>query len=288
MKVFLILPVLASLLVHMASAVQIIQRFFIAVIFLHQEVGLSFISPTSISLFRDVSKIIRVKDMMQHLKKPPFLLQSFAKLDCSCKIEFLNFRSCCNIIWTYVACTLFPTTRVKPGVRISIGLLPSFCHAFSTLCKVLQHLWVHKIEEIVVELELINLLQFFLTGGLSIVMHLIGLPFCGVFVTVGNQAAIIPIHVYGLQKAVKQLTCCHHVLLIFQLQLKIWYSYNVNNVRKTTYLVIKNTVWSCISIIWGRIGAEGQCAAEPLQVMLKIVFPLYSNEISGSVFCPFL
>ena len=110
-------------------------------------------------------------------------------------------------------------------------------------------------------------------------MHLIGLPFCRVFVTVGNQAAIIPIHVYGLQKAVKQLTCCHHVLLIFQLQLKIWYSYNVNNVRKTTYLVIKNTVWSCISIIWGRIGAEGQCAAEPLQVMLKIVFTLYSNQI---------
>ena len=28
-----------------------------------------------------------------------------------------------------------------------------------------------------------------------------------------------------------------------------------------------------------RVGAEGYCTAEPLQMMLKIVFPFYSNQI---------
>ena len=49
--------------------------------------------------------------------------------------------------------------------------------------------------------------------------------------------------------------------------------------EKTTYLVIKNTVWFSIWIMWGRVGAEGQCAAEPLQLMLQIVFLFYSNQI---------
>ena len=95
-----------------------------------------------------------------------------------------------------------------------MGLLPSFLHAFRILRKVLQHLGVLPIVEIVVILELINLFQFFLAEGLSIAMHLIGLPFCWVFVTVGNQTAIIPILVHVLN-ALVELACCHNVLLIF-------------------------------------------------------------------------
>ena len=108
--------------------------------------------------------------------------------------------------------------------RKSIRLHPSLFRAFGTLCIVLQHLWVHHICIIVVILEVINLFQLFLVGGLSIVMHLIGLPFCRVFVAVRSQAAVVPILVDVLP-AVKQLICCHIVLLIFQLkrQLPKWY-----------------------------------------------------------------
>ena len=109
---------------------------------------------------------------------------------------------------------MFAIPRNGSGIRKSIGLLPCIFHAFGTFCKVLQHLWVLPIVEIVVILELINLFQFFLAEGLSIAMHLIGLPFCWVFVTVGNQTAIIPILVHVLNALVK-LACCHNVLLIF-------------------------------------------------------------------------
>ena len=62
---------------------------------MHKEVGLSFISPSSISLFREFSKMFRLLCMTQHLKKPPFSLQSFAKLDCSWKI--LELYIFCNM-----------------------------------------------------------------------------------------------------------------------------------------------------------------------------------------------
>ena len=88
---------------------------------------------------------------------------------------------------------MFAIPSVATYIRKSIGLLPSFFHVFGTFCKILQYLWVLPIVEIVVILELINLFQFFLAEGLSIAMHLIGLPFCWVFVTVGNQAAVVPI-----------------------------------------------------------------------------------------------
>ena len=84
----------------------------------------------------------------------------------------------------------------------------------------LQHLGVPPIEEIVVILELVNLFQFFLTRSLSIVVHLIGLPFCRVFVAVGNQAAVVPGLVQVLH-AVKELPGRNTVLLIFQLQLHL-------------------------------------------------------------------
>ena len=114
---------------------------------------------------------------------------------------------------------MFAIPSVATYIRKSIGLLPDPFRAFSVLCEVLQHLWVYPIEEIVVILELINLFQFFLAEGLSIAMHLIGLPFCWVFVTVGNQAAVVP-NKHALHM-VKQITCCHRVLLIFQLQLHL-------------------------------------------------------------------
>ena len=91
---------------------------------------------------------------------------------------------------------------------------------FSTLCKVLKHLWVPKIEEIVVILEFINTFQFVLIEGRSIVMHLIGLPFSRVFVTVRNQAAVVPILVYVLH-IVKQLTCYHKVLVLVLVRLQL-------------------------------------------------------------------
>ena len=124
-----------------------------------------------------------------------------------------------------------------------MGLLPSFLHAFRILRKVLQHLGVLPIVEIVVILEFTNFFQFVFTGSLSVIMHLIGLPFCRVFVTVGNQAAVVPLLVHELH-AEKELPCQFTVLLIFQLQLRLskFHSSTKFDGRFTTYLVIKNTV----------------------------------------------
>ena len=97
MKDCLVLPVSVSISVHMASELQIMQGSFLFKPGLHQAVGLSFISPSLIKLFRDVSKVFRVKYWTQHLKKPPLFLQSLAKLDCSWKIESLRIR---YGIWT--------------------------------------------------------------------------------------------------------------------------------------------------------------------------------------------
>ena len=128
-----------------------------------------------------------------------------------CLFSFVDaIRSKCGVV----------IPRYGSGVRISKGFLPGLFHALRTLCKVLKHLGVLPIEKIVVIVELLNLFQFFFTGSLSVVKYLIGLPFCRVFVTVGNQAAVVPILVHVLY-AVIQLTCCHLVLLIFQLQLRL-------------------------------------------------------------------
>ena len=96
--------------------------------------------------------------------------------------------------------------RYGSDVRKSKGFLPGPFHALRTLCKVLKHLGVAPIEKIVVIVELLNLFQFFFTGSLSVVKYLIGLPFCRVFVTVGNQAAVVPLLVHELH-AEKELTC---------------------------------------------------------------------------------
>ena len=97
MKVCLISPVLLSFLVHMASEVQIRQGSFKFTprfpVERQKEVLLSFIKPSSISSFRDISRGFCCQAETQHLKKPPSLLQSLANLDCSWKIEFLNYRS---------------------------------------------------------------------------------------------------------------------------------------------------------------------------------------------------
>ena len=156
MKDCLVLPVSVSISVHMASELQIMQGSFLFKPGLHQAVGLSFISPSLISLFRDVSKVFRVKYWTQHLKKPPLFLQSLAKLDCSWKIESLrirygiwtstllyynsrpsgyqhinpknNMREIIWLgnqlhIWTYVLCTLFETFCVV--LRTHIFATPS-------------------------------------------------------------------------------------------------------------------------------------------------------------------
>ena len=105
MKVCLISPVVISLEVHMASVVQATQgpcqeynpcadEFRDSGPSLHHEVGLSFISPSFIRVFLVSSKTLKsMFSVTQHLKRPPFSPQDFANLDCSWKIEFLNFRS---------------------------------------------------------------------------------------------------------------------------------------------------------------------------------------------------
>ena len=111
MKVCLIFPVSMSVSVHMASEKAGKQGSFLftdasSIVMLiltwsgqpgrsskvgrHQEVGLSFISPSFIRLFRDLSKMFRFQYWTQHLKRPPLFLQSLAKLDCSWKIESLS------------------------------------------------------------------------------------------------------------------------------------------------------------------------------------------------------
>ena len=152
---------------------------------------------------------------------------------------------------TYVFCTLLetlcvvlwidmlPIPRVDTDIGNSIRLSPSLSQAFCTLCKVLQHLWVFPVVEIVVILELLNLLQFFLTEGLPVVVHLIGFPFSRVFVTVRDQAPVVPILVHVLHAEI-QLACCHPVLLVFQLQVLTKKKLGLS--KKTTHPVVKNTV----------------------------------------------
>ena len=123
------------------------------------------------------------------------------------------FETFCVVCWIDV----FAIPTDGTDIRKSIGLLPSFSRA---LCKILEHLWVLPIEEIIVKLELINTFQFVLIEGRSIVMHLICLPFFGVFMTVGNQASVVPILVYVLH-IVKQVTCCHKVLVLVLVRLQL-------------------------------------------------------------------
>ena len=121
MKDCLVLPVSVSISVHMASELQIMQGSFLFKPGLHQAVGLSFISPSLISLFRDVSKVFRVKYWTQHLKRPPLFLQSLAKLDCSWKIESLRIR--------YGTWMKF----------LKVDIFPKYCHFFATLTAVFEH-----------------------------------------------------------------------------------------------------------------------------------------------------
>ena len=112
---------------------------------------------------------------------------------------------------------MLPIPGVNTDIGNTVGLLPSLSQAFCALCKVPQHFWVLPVVEIIVILELSNLLQFLLTESFPVVVHLIGFPFPWVFVTVGNEATVVPILVHVLH-AEKQLTCCNPVLLVFQLQ----------------------------------------------------------------------
>ena len=156
----------------------------------------------------------------------------FTTLCAVCLISFVDsIPSKCRVVMP----------RHGRGVRKSKGFLPGPFHALHTLCKVLKHLGVAPIEEIIVIVELFNLFQFFFTGSLSVVKYLIGLPFCRVFVTVGNQAAVVPSVVQVLH-AEKEVTCRFTVLLIFQLQLRLSQFYSSINGRFTPYLVIKYTV----------------------------------------------
>ena len=162
--------------------------------------------------------------------------------------------------------------------RKSIRLHPSLFRAFGTPYKVLQHLGVHQICKIVVKLELINLFQLFLVEGLSIVMHLIGLPFCRVFVTVGNQAAVVPILVYVLH-IVKHLTCCHKVLASspqLHLQLQKRYSYNG---RETAHITLSSKM--LFFFPRGPLYEEGYVQSDNVQQNLcnlyLYTFPFYPN-----------
>ena len=85
--------------------------FSLSVLLLHTEVGVSLISPSFIRLFRDFSKMFNVKDVMQHLKKPPFFLQSLANLDCSWRRKVL-INPKFFVTGTYVFCTLLETLCV--------------------------------------------------------------------------------------------------------------------------------------------------------------------------------
>ena len=118
---------------------------------------------------------------------------------------------------TYVMCTLLeticvvkwnmviPVPRKGTDIGKSIGFFPCFAHAFCT-CKVLQHLWVHKVIEVLVVLELLNLVQLLLTAGRPVVVHIIGFPFLRVLVTVRDKTTVVRI-LKQVLKAEKQLTC---------------------------------------------------------------------------------
>ena len=110
---------------------------------------------------------------------------------------------------------MFPVPRDGTDIGKSIRFFPSLAHALCTICKVLQHLWVHPVIEVVVILELPNFVQGLLIVGVPVVVHIIGFPFLRVLVTVRDQATVVPILVHVLN-AEKQLTCRHLELLVFQ------------------------------------------------------------------------
>ena len=122
------------------------------------------------------------------------------------------FETLCVVLWIDV----FPVPRVATDIGKSVGIFPSLAHASFTLCKVLQHLRVLPVVKVVVILELLNFFHFLLTESPPVGMHLIGLPFLRVFVTVRNEASVVQILVHVLH-AVKQLTSRHLILLVFQL-----------------------------------------------------------------------
>ena len=86
----------------------------------------------------------------------------------------------CAVWWTHVL--RVPRDGTDKGK--SIRLFPSLAHALFTLCKGLQHLWINPVIEVVVILELLNVIQFLLTEGRPVVVHVIGFPFFRVLVTV--------------------------------------------------------------------------------------------------------
>ena len=148
MKVCLISPVLLSFLVHMASEVQIRQGSFKFTprfpVERQKEVLLSFIRPSSISLFRDVSAGVWCQAETQHLKKPPFFLQDLAKLDCSWRIAFLflNLYVCMyQVLYLTIPIQKFlvqsfpqlcPNTFFEIEREISLSTL-DFSHEIETL-----------------------------------------------------------------------------------------------------------------------------------------------------------
>ena len=111
---------------------------------------------------------------------------------------------------------MLPVPRVATDIGKSVGFSPSLAHASFTLCKVLQHLRVLPVVKVVVILELLDLVHFLLTECPPVGMHLIGLPFLRVFVTVWDETSVVQILVHVLH-AVIQLTRCHLILLVFQL-----------------------------------------------------------------------
>ena len=100
----------------------------------------------------------------------------------------------CVVWWSHV----FPVPRDGTDIGKSIGLFPSLAQALCTLCKGLQHPWIHPVIEVAIMLELLNLVQFLLTEGCPVVVHIIGFPFLRVLVTVWDQATVVPFLVHVL------------------------------------------------------------------------------------------
>ena len=130
----------------------------------------------------------------------------------TCTYIFCTLKeTLCDVWWSYV----FAVPRDGTDIGKSIRLFPSLAHALFTLCKGLQHLWVHPVIEVVVILELPNFVQGLLIVGGTVVVHIIGFPFLRVLVTVWDEATVVRILVHVLN-AGKQLTCRHLELLVFQ------------------------------------------------------------------------
>ena len=107
----------------------------------------------------------------------------------------------CVVKWNMV----IPVPRQDTDIGKSIRLFPCFAHGFCT-CKVLQLLWVHKVIEVFVILELLNLTQLLLSAGVPVVVHIICFPFLRVLVTVRDQATVVRILKQVLQTE-KQFFC---------------------------------------------------------------------------------